>query len=233
VLAALFGAGFLTLLVLALLALLVNASFVYLAARLTGLRGRFRVACKTTLVGWMLAIVGGVGAGFLVRLVWPGLAIPVGLFVVALFGTVAVRTCYGTSWIRALATHLATALLTVLTLSGLGLLSYRALGSDRLAEIAHQLGAEDVPKVWVNKVNGKSKNPEPEEPLLIATPLARAADHLGQEVLIALTDGRTARGLLLEADADSLVLREDLTGGSMSITIDFADVLQLQRVIRH
>ena len=55
VLAALFGAGFLTLLVLGMLALVINASFVYLAARLTGLRGRFRVACKTTLVGWMLA----------------------------------------------------------------------------------------------------------------------------------------------------------------------------------
>ncbi len=231
-LAALFGAGFLTLVLLALLALVINASIVYLAARLTGLRGRFRVACKTTLVGWMLAMVGGIVIGFLVRLVWPGLALPVGLFVVALFGTIAVRTCYGTSWIRALATHLATALLTVLTLSGLGMLTYQSLGSDRVAAIARQLGAENVPRVWVNKVNGNSKNSEPEEPMLIATPLARAADHLGQEVLIALTDGRTARGQLLEADADSLTLREDLQGGSMSITIDFADVLQLQRVIR-
>jgi hypothetical protein len=117
------------LLLLFVVALVVEAIFIWIASAMVGMpRSGFGVAFKAAFFAWILGIVFGVLAGFLSVALTPFGAQALGLLFTVLGGTLAIQTSYGSGFWAALITFIVAWILTVVVLVGMVFVLIAVLG---------------------------------------------------------------------------------------------------------
>ncbi len=221
------------------LMLLLQALFLSLATRIVSIPDRYGTACKATLVMWAFGILHQLLTSLGNIEVSPE-ATAVALGVGALLSTLAIQLFYKCTFWQALAAYAVFVLLVVLVSMILLLLLF-ALGVgiggwDTGEGILHGLpGAlrEGIGKVGDLFAGGAEEPAASTELTLVPLPPDHASRHIGKDVQVILRNGKQVSGTLEASTAETMTIRRQVRGGSISVPVHKGDVREFRVVVYH